>query len=449
VGRALVGGALAFEDVKPPYLTHLFLVCADQITGLRSIFIGTNEVAFNKTTDYLTPAAILTPLGHLVDGEITSSPNYATRLNSSYRVGTTTQAVDPLLLSQYPSIGSDFRQLGHAAVCMRYHYGTDFDEHQALWGNGGQPNPLFLIDGGAIPDPRNPGNIVQYNTSDPDEVAAAKATWSWTDNASLITAYYLSQPWGGNISPTRMDWDRIADAANYDDEVVGTQSGVPIKRHTINGLISLDQNPASVLQGMMASNRSFLIDSGKSVWITSARPRDPIATIYDDILVGGLEYRAAKPKRDLVNKVKSRFIANDREYNLVDGPTLERADLIAEDGELLESSPLDLPFVDDHRRVERLQKAYLETARLGKTLVCHVDLVFLTQTSDEIIGAVVVFDSNLFPECNGIYVITQVAFSDNFSMLDISMVEYDKTIETNWDYAVDEQDFTLPPVDLS
>ncbi len=452
VGTALVGGALAFEQVKAPYLTHLFLINAGEITGVRDIFVGTNQVAILKTGDgsYIPDATIITPLGNLVDGEITSSPDYASYLRVCVRLGSESQAVDPLLLARYPSIGSDFRQQGHATACVDYHYGANFDVHQALWGNGGQPNPLFLVDGVAIPDPRDPTQIVEYDPNDDDEVAAAKATWRWSNNASLVQAFYLTQRFGGRIDPRRIDWDRVADAANYDDELVGTNEGVYIKRHTIDGLIALDQSPSGVLSGMLASNRGFVIDSGRKVWVTSSRPRTPTVTIHDGLLVGGIEYQAAKPKRDLINTARSRFISLDREYNLVDGPTLSRDDLIEEDGEVLESSPIDLPFVTDHRRVQRLQKAFLESSRLGKTLTVHCSLKLLTEAGDELIGACCNFSSELFGEANGTYLITQVAFADNnFSSLDVSMIEYDPDIERNWDFATDEADFTLPEVDVS
>ena len=65
---------------------------------------------------------------------------------------------------------------------------------------------------------------------------------------------------------------------------------------------------------------------GGKIWIQSAKPRDPVATIHDGLIVGGFEFSAAGPKRDTLNNVATRFVANDREYQTVDGPLYRDTD---------------------------------------------------------------------------------------------------------------------------
>ena len=55
----------------------------------------------------------------------------------------------------------------------------------------------------------------------------------------------------------------------------------------------------------------------------------------------------------------------------------------------------------------------------------------------------------LFAQANGLYLCTQWGFADNFSSIDLVLVEYDPDIETDWNAPVDEQSFALANLDVS
>lgn len=437
-GTVQVGGALFFEEVKPPYLTMGHLLCAEQITAFRRVWLGTTEIVFAS----LSPGMVLTPLA------VVGQPDYPNRLKLSVRLGSTTQTIDPLLAADFLSLDASFRQRGIATAVLRYHYGTDFNEYTALWGQSSRPNPLFLVDGIAVPDPRIPSHILDWDPDDPDSVAAAKASWSFSNTAALVQTHYLTQRYGGRIRPQRIDWDKVARAADWDDGLIGCNDGTLIKRHTIDGVVTLNQPPSTVIAGMLKANRGFVLQSAGMVWTSSSPPRSAIGTIHDGLLTGPLDYRAARPKRDLVNRVKLRFIADDREYQFVDGPVLTRSDLRIADGELLDGT-LELPFTRDHRRAQRLEKAFLENNRIGRYLTCRCDVQLLAQLSDELAGNCVNFDSVLFPKANGLYLCTDWGFADNFSSLDLILVEYDPSIETAYNCNADEQPFVLADLNVS
>lgn len=347
--------------------------------------------------------------------------------------------------------GYEFRQRGIATAVMRYNFGADQDAYTTLWGQKQRPNPIFLVEGIAVPDPRRSGCILEYDPSDADAVAEAEATWRWSNNAALCQAHYLIQRYGGKIDPRRMDWDKVAEAANWDDGLIGTKAGGFIKRGMIDGLITLNQKPSDVMSSMLSANRGFILESAGRVWVSSSKPRVPVATIHDAILSGGIEYQAAKPKRDLINRLKVRFVAPDREYQTVDGPILARVDYQTADGELLDSV-LDLPFTldtGDAVRPQVLQKAFLETSRLGRRITCVCDVILLAKSADDLVGNAVNFSSDLFPLFNGIYFVEKWGFADNFGSIQLSLVEYDKSIETDFVAADDQQDFTLPPLDIA
>lgn len=437
-GSAQVGGALFFEAVKPPYLYQGILICAEPITLFRKMWIGTSEIQFAA----MTPNTILTPLA------VTGQPNYPGRLKVSLRLGSPTQAIDPLLATDFPNLDTSFRQQGIATAVLRYHFGTDQTEFTALWGQVSRPNPLFLVDGVAIPDPRNPQHVISWDPNDPAALAAARATWSFSNNAALVQNHYLTQRYGGRISPARTDWSKVAAAADWDDGLIGCLDGTFIRRHTIDGVITLNQSPANVLQGMLSANRGFVLQSAGKCWTSSSLPRSPVATIHDGILTGAVEYRASKPKRDVVNRVKTEFVASDRQYQTTVGPVLSRADLQALDGEILDAS-LSLPFTMDARRAQRLAKAFLETGRLGAQITCRCDIRLLADCADELVGNSVNFASALFAQANGIYFVTEWSFTDSFSSIELSLIEYDPTIETDYTAAADEQPFVLAPLNVS
>lgn len=440
-GTAQVGGALFFEQVRPPYLYMGFLVCSEKITAFRKLWIGTQEIAFSA----IVPNTILTPIA------VTSQPDYPTRLRVSFRLGATDQAIDPLLAADFSNLDAEFRQRGIATAVLRFDYGADFDEYTALWGQGARPNPLFLVDGIAIPDPRNPAHILDWDPDDPASLEAARATWSFSNNAALVQAHYLTQRYGGRIRPSRLDWAKTEQSADWDDGLIASVDGTYRKRHTIDGVVTLRQSPATVMTGMISANRGLILQNAGRVWPSSSFPRAPIVTIHDGLLTGPVEYRASKPKADLVNRVKLRFVAADREYQEVDGPVLSRADLIASDGELLEAT-LDLPFTMDTGgvpRAQRLQKAFLDNARLGRQLSVTCDIALLADCADDLVGSAVVFDSGLFSQANGTYLCLDWSFADNFASVLLTLVEYGATIETDFVAATDEQAFELAPLDLS
>lgn len=437
VGSAQVGGALFFEQVKAPYLYHGLLINDGRVTAFRRIWIGLTEIIFGS----LIEGSILTPLSPV-------TPNYPGRLQISLRHGTTTQVIDPLLAAGFPSLDAQFRQRGIATVTSRYHFGIDQDEFTALWGQVARPNILFLVDGVRIPDPRISSHVLDW---DPDSIAsyeAAEASWTWTNNASRIQAWYLTQRSGGRVDPASVNWDKVRFAADYDDGLVGCKDGTFIKRHTIDGVITLDQRPYDVMQDLLTANRGFVLESAGRVWVSSSRPLTPIATIHDGVLAGAIRVDGARAKRDLINRVKSQFIASEREYQAVDGPVLDRPDLQAQDRELLEGT-LSFPFTLDHRRVQRLQKASLGTSRLGKAISCLVDVSVLADADDELVGNVVMVSSELFPQANGLYRILSVGFSATFSTLELALFQYDATIESDWSPPNDEKDFVLAPLDVS
>lgn len=428
VGNAVVGGALFFEQVKAPYLTMGMLVNYGRISGINSVKIGTNPVTFGTISEN----TVLTPLPF--SGDV----DYSSNLQMCVRYGADDQTRDALIHANYASVDSNFRQQGIATATFRYKYpAAGADAFYALWGQVARPNAYLDVSGAFVYDPR-----------DPTQSLSDELTWKWSNNASLIIAWYLTRSFGGRVSVDDVDWQKVGEAASYDDQVVGCKDGTLLKRHTADGVIVLNQKPYEVMPKLLSANRSYLIRNAGKWWVQSAAPQTPLFTITDKIIAGPFSYQAAKAKRDKINKLQVRFVATEQEDQLVDGPILNRADLQTTDQEELPGT-LTLEFTKDHRRAQRLQKAYLQSSRLGRTITVPVDINLLATVNDEIIGRVGNFQSELAPSANGTYLATGVGFADDMSTLSLALTEYDATIETDWVPADDEQDFVLADINVS
>lgn len=422
-GRVHCGGALFFEKVSPPYLVQGYLIHDGEIDGVEEIYIGTNKVSF---AGGVVPNTILTPIA--VGGQ----PDYANNLRVCVRLGADDQAHDPLLRDRFGSdvIPDTYRQRGIATVVLEYrHPGSNFDAFQALWGNGRQPNPLFLIRSRRIYDPR-----------DPSQSADVPVSWKYANNATLCQTDYIRAAHGGRIATSKINWDKVVAAATYDDTPMGTLEGPALRKHTCDGMYALNQPPSDVMGDLLTANRGTYVQEGGKVWPESSAPKARVLTITDDMLVGGLQYQPFKNRRELVNIVEPRFVAEEISYETVAGPEWRDEALIAAHGEPHRAS-LSLPFTLDHRRCQRLTKLFGLTAQQEASLGVQVDLVALADAMGPLTGGVVTVQSNLFPQANGDYEVRTMGFTEGFSAIELACVAYDGAIESSYDPALDEKPF--------
>ena len=158
----------------------------------------------------------------------------------------------------------------------------------------------------------------------------------------------------------------------------------------------------------------------------------------------------ATPSRSAIsNKVSGRFIAAERDYQEVEGPIYDRTDLAAIDGETLQQT-VRLPLTATHQRFQRLAKQFLLESRLGKALTVTIKLEAMAQSAKALrTGRCIRVWSEVFSMINADYLINEWGFSEDFSSIRLSLVEYDRTIPYAWDAAVDEQAFTLPALNVS
>lgn len=447
-GRVRAGGAVFFvDDSKPPYLYLGLLLSGRQISGIRGLHISTNDIA-------LSSFAFDTEVFPLpVDGQIYQKAG-VNRLSMAFGAGTPGQLLDPILDADFPNLDSSFRQRGIARAVFKFKFGDDAADFEKMWGQGvSVPSPLIDIDGAPIYDPRDPTQFYPTDWRDEAEVAAAMATWKYRVNgkevgrtSSLVQADWLGHPMGVNYPADRIRWDEIARSADFDEEPVANKDGTSRPRGTIDGVVTLDQSPRTVMESMLTTNQGFVVQDRGRGWVQPSMPRTPVLTIDDSMLLGGFDFQANRAKTDLINEVTGRFSSSDREYQDTDAPTLTRDDLIEEDGEIL-SKTIRLPFTSDHRAVQQIEKQYLETSRLRRSFTGPIKVKAIVDGLKA--GACVRIWSKIYTEMNAFYDVVGTGFLDDFSGLPLSLRECDPNIPIDWDPATDEQDFTLPDLVVS
>lgn len=420
LGRATVSGAIFWINDTPPYLRLGYLIAAHQCAELEELYLNGNRVFIGS------------------DGFATSVPfaDGATKyIKVSTRLGASDQAIDPIIAAANPSMPASFRQRGHTTIVIQAAYNdpaiTDpaerRDNHDAIYGTSGF-NPLFRVKGATVFDPRDPSQDVDDPT-----------TWKWSDTATLCLMRYLIHQWptGRLIEPGRIDWDRVAAEATRDEELVPLKGGGWEKRYTVNSVVSADTVAIDAVRQLLTANAGKLIIDGRRIYPVSGVPREPVRTINQGMLAGGFEIRMDQSRRNVLNTVRTQFVAPDRDYTLAVGPVLENASYKSADGQAYEAG-LPLPATEGAARAQRLGKIALEQSRRGRFIRATLSYGALEITA----GDVVRVEWPDFAHCTGIYQVERADLTPDMSAVSMELSEY-STDTFAWNAASDEQDFTL------
>lgn len=425
-GKTKIGGVVYLYEVIPPKLYLGLIHSSMPIRDYGRVTIEEKEVVFSRSGSIWTP--ITPPF---------LSSGGAARVRVAFQEGTYDQPVNPLAAVARPDLGADFRLPGLANSCWEFDYGADFDEFQLLWGQTQIPNPLVETNSGApIYDPRNPLNRWPTDWTDAEEVAECIDTWQPTRTAALIQAFFRAAPFGLRAGYDGTNWDEVAKCADFDEKRIGTLTDGFIQRGTIDGVVTLDQPPNQILDSMMTANRAFQVRRSGKGWIEPIRPLEPVFTITDKIIVGGIQFQRDKAKRDRTTKATALFISPIRQFTEVETPAYIKPAEIASDGEELEAS-LRFAFTSDFQNAERLVKEMVEQSLIDGALsiACSMRAYGLRE------GHVVRVESAKYPYINGIYQVEEWGLDESRAAISLSLSAFDKTIPVSWNPDNDEQPF--------
>lgn len=340
----------------------------------------------------------------------------------SFRPGTDTQAIDPIIAARFPAEDVNFRQRGVCTVVIEMAFGSDADHHTILWGAGGIPQLLFQVKGLHIYDPR-----------DATQAVDDKTTWKWSDNASLVQADWMRAELGFGIDSSEMNWDTVLAAANLDDITFDSLAGTE-RRGRVNGRAFSSESNADVLDTMALQNRALIRRVDGQYTITSrSKSLEPVATIHQDLLVGDLAYQNEPDTRSALNTVSVEFQPAIR-FNQSAEIYYQEADLVTEDGQVYERR-VKLRYNDSPANAQRLGYGMIIENRAGRTLSMAADIAVIYapgKTSKQLeIGDVVTVYMRNYQVLNGLYMVDKMDISTDF-VVQLSMTGYDPTMIDGW-----------------
>lgn len=422
-------------EVKPPYLYVGFLYSPILISEFLRLYSGERILTF----DGIPHNEIIAPL------PVTDLVDYPNRLTLCVQKGTLDQGINPIIAADFPEFGEHFMVPGVANAVFKCHYGDDSDEFLALWGNVQIPNFQWVGRGVPLADPRIPGCRLDFDPRDPEDLFNALATWPYSDNAALAQNFWAMMPFGLNATPARTlggDTSRevLKASADFDDELVPLKDGGYQKRHVVSGIASLSDKPNVVMEALQTANRGYASQRAGEFIVYSSQPLEPVMTITDSMLVGGFEFRNIKPKKELVNVARCKFVAPDREYQDAEGPVLRRDDLVSSDGETFEQS-VRLSFTPTHQRAQRLLKGFVSEARLGKFLNLRLSMKAYGLREGMVVRRF--SETGRYTVQDGLYTIEEWQMSEDRSSVSFALAEYDPAISRDWNTDADEQPFVM------
>lgn len=236
---------------------------------------------------------------------------------------------------------------------------------------GGLPSRVTVIgDGAPLYDPRKdstvPGGSGSHRATD-------QSTWGAytnaddTDNPALQLLWWLLG-WeingklsvGCGVPYTRIDMESFITAANTCDENVTLATGGTQKRYRTSGTASDADDRMEIINNLLASMNGTLRDNGGKLTVTAMKNdlADYVLTFNEGDMLGEFDWQQTRGLTENYNIARGRYVdpsANSL-YQMVDYPEVGFA---APDG-IERVMSLDLPYVEDGRRAQRIAKQVLQ-----------------------------------------------------------------------------------------
>ena len=236
---------------------------------------------------------------------------------------------------------------------------------------GGLPSRVTVIgDGAPLYDPRKDSTVLGGSGS---HRATDQSTWGAytnaddTDNPALQLLWWLLG-WeinnklsiGCGVPYTRIDMESFITAANICDENVTLATGGTQKRYRTSGTASDADDRMEIINNLLASMNGTLRDNGGKLTITAMKNdlADYVLTFNEGDMLGEFDWQQTRGLTESHNIARGRYVdpsANSL-YQMVDYPEVGFA---APDG-IERVMSLDLPYVEDGRRAQRIAKQVLQ-----------------------------------------------------------------------------------------
>lgn len=234
----------------------------------------------------------------------------------------------------------------------------------------GMPGRVTIIGEGAyLYDPRLDSTVGGSGSHRADD----QSTWgTYTDpddcdNPALQLLWWLLG-WringrlsiGCGVPPERIDMDSFITAANLCDESVTLAIGGTQKRYRTSGTASDADDRMSIINTLLACMNGTLRDSGGKLTLQVMKNdlADYVLDFDEGDVIGEFEWNQTRGLTDSYNATRGRYVdpSTTSLYQLVDYPEVGFA---SPDG-IPRVMTLDLPYVEDGRRAQRIAKQVLQ-----------------------------------------------------------------------------------------
>ena len=330
-GRARKGGVIVFlhaSGAKSQYLHLVVVLAAHRVKAIGAIWFE-GEMA--------------------VDAAGVAQGRWDGKVTLEKRLGDEEQTAFTSLMAALPEMWTPAHRLaGCAALYLRLSYDQDAFP-------GGIPNIAVDLEGkDDILDPRT-------------------GLRGYSENAALCLADYMAHPRFG-IGATigagdGIDAEALIEAANICDEAVPLAAGGSEPRYACNGVVSLSQDPKTVIEAMLSAMAGRVAHAGGAWRLMAGAYRLPGVTLTaDDARAGGMVLATRVSRAESFNAVRGQFVSPENDWQADDFPAVTSEVYRAEDGGEQVWRDLSLPFTLSSSAAQRLAKIELERARRQMSL---------------------------------------------------------------------------------
>ena len=370
-GEALVAGTLAYRNahgIRNREMWAVHVLAGHEIEGITDVYLD-DKLITNAQINSGAAAG-----GAVGSGDF--GPVRSQTVCAIYKhYGTSTQTSNSALVAASSDWSTSHRLRGYAYAVTEF---VLWDRTQTLWEAGDPTNVKFLVQGKKVYDPRL--DSTQTFGSGSHRVATP-ATWEYSDCPPLCLADYLMDskfsPLANGISPDRIDWEAVADAADICDTLVFIPPAASPqnteKRYTCNGVIYGADTPEENVKRLLSSfNGTLAFTSGMYV-IDASTYEAPADSLSEDDVIGAIAISSALDSDERVNTLKAIYTDRDKQYEATETAAIELYKTERDNGEELIKS-IELPLTNSWFMAQRICLLRLQEANeeLTVTVPCNL-----------------------------------------------------------------------------
>lgn len=352
-GRTRAGGTIVYMATSGFYNQYLHLVVAlssCRVKSIGAVYFGSKMAVDADGTPQDVWAGRGTAADELPD--LWFHDGEANLISIQKRLGTVDQSAFAGLIDASnggwfmerppPEWTSAHRLQGVACVYLRLTYApSSFPQ--------GLPDISFDVEGcDEVVDPRTGATV--YST-----------------NPALCLAHFMAHPqfgFGTAIGAADgLNTAALIEAANICDEAVALRSGGAETRYTLNGAVSLAQDPMTTTREMLSAMAGTMADISGQFHIHAGAYRLPVMDLGLGDARGPLRITTRLSMADNFNAVRGKFISPANDWQPDDFPPYQSAVYLAEDNNERIWRDIELPFTNSASMAQRLAKIELERAR--------------------------------------------------------------------------------------